>query len=85
MNQHEHPALLARAIGNSSELVTAVSYEYPDTWLIKTTKGEFFLGDVNGYFAWHDEDGKFSGETSFNTARSIALAFSVWLDQIGGN
>lgn len=83
MSHHDNPTLLAQAIGKASELVTAVSYEYPDTWLVKTTKGEFLLGDVNGWFAWHNEEGNLSGQTYFQHVHNIALAFTVWLDGIG--
>ena len=85
MNHHENPKILAQALGNSSKLVTAVSYEYPDTWLIKTTKGEFLLGDVNDYFAWHDHDGLFSGLTLQFGAKEIATAFATWLDALETN
>jgi hypothetical protein len=85
VNHHKNPAVLARAIGKATDLVTAVSYEYPDTWAIQTKKNYYLLGDVNGYFGWHDEEGIFSGSTEFTTAEHIALAFAVWLDQIEAN
>ena len=85
MNHHDDPTLLAQAIGKASDLVKAVSYEYPGTWEVMTKRNLYLLGDVNGYFAWHDEAGEQADSTAFKSARNIALAFAKWLDEVEAN
>lgn len=43
--------------------VNSVSYEYPGFWVIKTTKGEFHLGNANGNYGWNSPEGEQAVET----------------------
>jgi hypothetical protein len=60
--------------------VEAVNYEFPGFWDIKLTNGLVFaLGDLNGFWAWHDLHGIVNGETEETEAPAIAKAFSEFL------
>jgi hypothetical protein len=82
MNHHAEPRILAQALGNNHTAIKAVTYEYPGFWLIKTAKDTYCLGDTNGYWAWHNEEGNLEGQTPLRDALHIAFAFAVWLDKV---
>jgi len=81
----ENPKAMVTALKRQT-MVIGVSYEeWTNTFFIRTTKGEFAFGDINGFYAWHDEDALTCGETSEITRDAIAKAFGLWLENLGGN
>jgi hypothetical protein len=85
MQVQDNPKAMVTALKRQRG-VLGVSYEEWDgTYYVRTTKGQFAYGDINGFYAWHDEDAIICGQTSEITRDAIANAFGLWLENLGGN
>jgi len=81
MSIHENKNLMIISLTRHPK-VNRVSYEYPGTFLIDSTKGEFLLGDVNGNVGWNNPEGNLVGETHAITVSTITKDFLKWLDKL---
>jgi hypothetical protein len=79
MNQLHETTELTEAL-TALATVKTVSYEFPGFWNI-TLKNNlvFALGNVDGFWAWHDIHGITNGDTQKTDAHGIALDFAEWL------
>jgi hypothetical protein len=79
MNNLHETTELTETLG-ALETVETVSYEFPGFWNITLTNGLVFaLGDVDGFWAWHDIHGITNGDTQKTNAEGIASDFAEWL------
>ena len=79
MNNLHETTELSKAL-EALEMVETVSYEFPGFWNITLSNGLIFaLGDINGFWAWHDIAGLTSGDTQKTNAEGIAVDFAEWL------
>ena len=79
----DDPKAMVTALKRQSMVFGVSHEEWTNTFYIRTTKGEFAFGDINGFYAWHDEDGVIAGETQEVTREAIANAFGLWLENLG--
>lgn len=81
-DHHTHPVVLVKELSKQApqNLGAWVSYEFPGIWDITVNHDTFLLGDANGFFSWHSEDGLISGDDipATRTAEEIARAFWAW-------
>jgi hypothetical protein len=89
MTIHSNPTELARALGKANKKITAVTYDYPGFWTIRTAQDTYLLGDAGGVIGWNIETGALGDElpnSDENTNPApIAKAFSAWLDKVEAN
>ena len=80
MNNLHETTELSEAL-EALEMVETVSYEFPGFWNITLSNGLIFaLGNIDGFWAWHDIAGLTSGDTQKTNAKGIALDFAEWLN-----
>ena len=86
-DHHENATALIVELEENApqDLGALVSYEYPGFWLITAQFDTYLLGDTNGYFSWHNEDGLVSGDNipATATAEEIAKGFWAWYRKHG--